>query len=135
MLGRTVRTRANGSIVHRLRSDGQDGREREDDADEERPQYAVHVRCPSEEAVAHIERPGHELNFGMIPVPSAAEDRDDVRQIERHGGHRENRVQRDVADKLQQPGEDADERHKPNRAQGSLRPGADVAEVPFVRET
>lgn len=126
---------AHGSIVHRLGSHRQDGGEREDDTDEKRPQYAVHVRGPPEETVAHVEWPGHKLDLGVIPVPSAAEDRDDVRQVERHSGHREDGIQCDVADELEQPGKDADERHKPDRAQGRLRPGADVAEVTLIRET
>lgn len=123
------------SVVHRLRSHRQHGRKREDDADEKRPQYAVHVRSPPEETIAHVERPGHKVDLRVVPVPSAAEDRDDVRQVKRHGGHRKDGVKRDVAHELEQPGEDTDERHKPDRAQRRLCPGADVAEVTLIRET
>lgn len=60
------------SVVHRLACHGQDGGEREDDADEQRPEDAVQVRKPADEAVAHVERPGHELDLGVVPVPPPA---------------------------------------------------------------
>ena len=61
--------RTHRSVVHRACVDRKQRREREDDAREERPQDAVHVGEPAEHPVTHVERPGRELDLGVVPVP------------------------------------------------------------------
>ena len=119
-------------VVHGVARDGERRRERKDDAHEARPQDTVHVCDPSNDAVAHEERPRHELDLGVVPVVPPAEDRDDVRQVERHRGHREDRVHRNGAREVEQAGQDADDRDEPDRAERRLRPGAVVPEEAAV---
>ena len=107
-----------GGIVHRDCVDGKHSGKRENDTHEARPEDAVHVRDPADDAVTHIEWPRRELDLGVVPVPPAAasfqlmagrftlpvgeihdapEDRDNIRQIQRHSGHREDGIERDRA--------------------------------------
>ena len=62
------------------------------------------------------------------------EDRDDVREVERHGGHREDSVHSDGAREVEETREDRDDGDEADRAQRGLRPRADVAEVAAVGE-
>ena len=63
------------------------------------------------------------------------EDRDDVRAVQSHSSHGENGVDRNGACKVEQPREDSDDGDKPDGANGSLSPRADVAEISTIRET
>ena len=142
------------SVVHGSRVDRQLRRKRENDAHEQRPQDAVHVRDPSDDAVAHVKRPRSELDLRMVPVPppatsppssapiplgnthkpplDAPEDRNNVRQVQRHRRHRKDRIERNRARQVQQPGQDRDHGDEPDRAQRRLRPLGDVPEEAAV---
>ena len=70
---KSLRGRTYRSVVHVVRRDGQVVWQGEDDADEERPDDAVDVRRPAEEAVAHVERTWLEVHLGVVPErPSPA---------------------------------------------------------------
>ena len=57
-----------GCVVHIDGGDGEVVGEREDDDDKERPQYAVHIRRPAKEAIAHIERTRLEDHLWVVPI-------------------------------------------------------------------
>lgn len=143
------------SVVHILRIDGQIIRHRKDDAHEQRPQYTVDVRRPSEDAVAHVERARLEVDLGVVSVEPTSvpagrmsqrhifahqevwhvqEDRNDVRQVQRHSRQRKDGVSRNGAREVKETGQNREERREPDCAQRCCGVLAHVPKVATIRQ-
>ena len=107
-------------VVHRVRRHGQNRQQRKDDRDEEGPDDAADVHRPAGPAVAEVERARVELHLRVVHKCAAERDGDDIRDVERHRGKREDRVGRDGGRKVQQAREDAEDRREPDGAQRCL---------------
>ena len=79
-------------VIHIFRSHRKNCREREDDTDKECPQYASCVAKQSQYTITKIERPWFEHYLWMRGKYPSTEDRNDVAQVQCHGGQRKNCV-------------------------------------------
>jgi hypothetical protein len=138
-------------VVHILRRHRSDVREREDDADEHRPDDAGDV-CNPTKSTSHIEGAGSEDNLRVSAIPSpsvptaqhhtpirraghAQEDGDDVRAVQRNRAQTEDGVGGDRTCEVEQARQDAQDRRGPDGQQRGLSPRRDLRQQTAVRKT